>query len=66
MILSHVVHIMHSWRRYNACMRELSALSDLELADIGLTRSGIPWAAWRVSQDDAGVTSALAPRSDDR
>jgi len=35
-------------------VRELSKLSDTALADIGLSRSGIHWAAWRVSRMDGG------------
>ena len=54
MILSHVIHSLHVWRRYRACVRELSKLSDTALADIGLSRSGIHWAAWRVSRMDGG------------
>lgn len=54
MILSHVIRSVHVWRRYRACVRELSKLSDMELADIGLSRSGIHWTAWRVSQEDGG------------
>jgi hypothetical protein len=42
-------------------MHELSELSDIELADIGVTRSGIPSVAWRVSRGDpASPTSAPA------
>ena len=50
MILSHVIHSLHVWRRYRACVRELSKLSDTALADIGLCRSGIHWTAWQVSR----------------
>jgi uncharacterized protein YjiS (DUF1127 family) len=60
MILSHVIHVLRVWRRYHACVRELSELSDIELADIGLTRSGIPGVAWRVSRQDGAVE--LEPR----
>jgi uncharacterized protein YjiS (DUF1127 family) len=67
MILSHVIRALRVWRRYRTCVRELSELSDIELADIGLTRSGIPGVAWHVSrQDGAGETSAQVSRSDDR
>ena len=51
MILSHVVHTLRVWQRYRACVRELSQLSDIELADIGVPRSGIHGVAWRASVD---------------
>ena len=41
MILSHAVHMLCAWQRYRRCVHELSKLTDLELTDIGLTRSGI-------------------------
>jgi uncharacterized protein YjiS (DUF1127 family) len=61
MILGTVIHALRVWRRYHRCVRELARLSDLELADIGVTRSGIPAAAWRVSREHA-ATSQPAPR----
>ena len=51
MILSHAVHLFRAWQRYRRCVHELSMLSDLELTDIGLTRSGIMAVAWRTAQD---------------
>ena len=51
MILSHAVHVLCAWQRYRACVHELSKLSDLELTDIGLTRSGIMAVAWQTAQD---------------
>ena len=45
MLLS-VIRYLHSWSRYGAAMRELSNLSDRELADMGITRSDIPRLAW--------------------
>jgi uncharacterized protein YjiS (DUF1127 family) len=33
---------LHAWRRYNATLRELSSLTDPELADLGITRTDIP------------------------
>ncbi len=50
MLLSHVVHAYRQWRRYNESLRELNRLGDHELADIGLTRSDIPRAAWENSE----------------
>ena len=41
-----ILNFLHSWRRYNASLRELSQLGDRELADIGITRSDIPRVAW--------------------
>ena len=46
MILTHIARFLRAWRRYNHSVRELSQLSDRELADIGLTRSEIQVAAW--------------------
>ena len=50
MILSYVIATLRAWRRYRVCVRELSLLNDRELADIGLTRSGIHAVAWRSAQ----------------
>jgi uncharacterized protein YjiS (DUF1127 family) len=41
-----ILNFLQSWRRYNACLNELSQLGDRELADIGITRSDIPRVAW--------------------
>jgi uncharacterized protein YjiS (DUF1127 family) len=41
-----IVHFVQSWKRYNNTLRELSLLSDRELADVGITRSDIPRVAW--------------------
>ena len=53
MLLSHAIHAWRVWRRYRACVQQLSELSDMELTDIGLSRSGIHGVAWRVSRDAA-------------
>lgn len=66
MILSHVVHAFRVWRRYHACVRELSQLSDIELADIGLNRSGISSVAWRVSRSDPADATSAPAAGDDR
>jgi uncharacterized protein YjiS (DUF1127 family) len=50
MILTQLIRFLRSWRRYQRSLRELSRLGDRELADIGLTRSDIPAAAWKASQ----------------
>jgi uncharacterized protein YjiS (DUF1127 family) len=36
-----IARLLHAWTRANAARRELSHLSDRELADIGITRSDI-------------------------
>jgi uncharacterized protein YjiS (DUF1127 family) len=36
-----VARLFHAWTRANAARRELSHMSDRELADIGITRSDI-------------------------
>jgi uncharacterized protein YjiS (DUF1127 family) len=45
-MLSHLIHLFRSWRRYEASLRELSRLGDRELADIGISRSDIPRISW--------------------
>jgi uncharacterized protein YjiS (DUF1127 family) len=49
MVLTHVFHVLRAWQRYRACVRELSKLTDLELADIGISRSGIISVAWQTA-----------------
>jgi uncharacterized protein YjiS (DUF1127 family) len=44
--LSFIVSKIRLWNRYRASLRELSQLSDRQLADIGLHRSSIEQAAW--------------------
>jgi uncharacterized protein YjiS (DUF1127 family) len=36
-----IARLFHAWRRYDAAVRELSHLSDRELADIGISRAEI-------------------------
>jgi uncharacterized protein YjiS (DUF1127 family) len=36
-----IARLLQAWNRYGAVRRELSHLSDRELADIGITRSDI-------------------------
>ena len=40
-MLSSLVRLLQSWREYGTAIRELSALSDRELADLGISRSDI-------------------------
>ena len=55
MILSHAIRALRVWHSYRVCVHQLSALSDMELADIGMTRSAIHWVAWHASGDGASV-----------
>jgi uncharacterized protein YjiS (DUF1127 family) len=41
MSITSIVHLYQAWRRHEAVRRELSQLTDRELADIGITRSDI-------------------------
>ena len=63
MILSHAVHMLCAWQRYRRCVHELSMLTDLELTDIGLTRSGIMAVAWRTAQNYLACTKAPTRRA---
>jgi uncharacterized protein YjiS (DUF1127 family) len=56
MVLSHILRFLRQWRRFNASLRELSALSDRDLADIGISRSDIVRVAW----EDAEQHTRLA------
>jgi uncharacterized protein YjiS (DUF1127 family) len=44
-----IVRFIQSWKDYNSTLRELNALSDRELADIGVSRSDIPRVAWNTA-----------------
>ena len=61
MILGHIVCSVLVWRRYRAGVRELTRLSDSELADIGVARSGIPWIAWRSALQRQRATISARP-----
>jgi uncharacterized protein YjiS (DUF1127 family) len=45
-----IIGFLQDWRRYGTAVRELSNLSDRELADIGITRADIPRVAWNRDQ----------------
>ena len=47
-----IVRFLHSWKRYNQSLNELSRLDDRELRDIGISRSDIPSVAWQSSQNN--------------
>jgi uncharacterized protein YjiS (DUF1127 family) len=49
-MLFSVIRYLQAWKRYGLAVRELSYLSDRELADIGITRSDIPRVAWEEAQ----------------
>lgn len=49
-MLPYVIRFLRAWRRYNVSLRQLSLLSDRELADIGVARSDIPRISWESSQ----------------
>jgi uncharacterized protein YjiS (DUF1127 family) len=40
-MLTSIARLFNEWKRYSEARRELSHLSDRELADIGITRSDI-------------------------
>jgi uncharacterized protein YjiS (DUF1127 family) len=44
-----IVRFFREWHRYNQSLRELSALGDRELADIGISRSDIQRVAWNAT-----------------
>jgi uncharacterized protein YjiS (DUF1127 family) len=50
MLLSSLIRMIRSWRRFNASLRELNAMGDRELADIGISRSDIPRVAWDAAE----------------
>ncbi|MGO9742103.1 MAG: DUF1127 domain-containing protein [Roseiarcus sp.] len=41
-----------AWRRYRDAVRELSALTDRELTDIGVRRGDIPFIAARAARNE--------------
>jgi uncharacterized protein YjiS (DUF1127 family) len=41
-----IVRFIQAWKAYHSALRELSLLSDRELADVGISRSDIPRVAW--------------------
>jgi uncharacterized protein YjiS (DUF1127 family) len=41
-MLTSFIRFVQNWRQYGETVRELSSLSDRELADLGISRSDIP------------------------
>ena len=60
MILSHVVRALRAWWRYRTCVQQLSGFSDLELADIGLSRSDIVRVARGAGRDNDTYVAAMS------
>ncbi len=50
MTIKSITEKLHEWRRYRASMRELSALSDRELSDLGINRADIEFIAKKSSR----------------
>lgn len=48
-MLTSVIRLLRSWRRYQQSINELSRLGDRELQDIGISRSDIHTIAWRAA-----------------
>ena len=46
MFIAKLIRLLRTWWRYDESVRELSRLSDRELADIGVSRSEINKIAW--------------------
>ncbi len=42
---------LKSWNRYRENVRELSRLSDRELADLGISRADIQFVAWQSASE---------------
>ncbi len=45
-MLTSLIRFLQAWKQHRRALRELSQLSDRELADIGISRSEIPRVAW--------------------
>ena len=48
-MIASLARFIQEWKRYNQSLRELSRLGDRELADIGISRSGIARVAWNAA-----------------
>lgn len=68
-VLSGMQHLRSAyvgWRRRQAALDELNSLDDRSLADIGITRSDIPYLFSRDVHDAAKAQAAGLVRSDFR
>jgi uncharacterized protein YjiS (DUF1127 family) len=63
MFVGHWIATLRTWFRYREGVRMLSSLSDLQLSDIGLSRSEITGIAWRAARS-TGVQPASGLRGD--
>jgi uncharacterized protein YjiS (DUF1127 family) len=45
-----IISLVRRWKRFDDSVRELSRLSDRELADVGIKRSEISNAAWAAAR----------------
>lgn len=50
-MLTSFVRLVRKWKQYGEAVRELSALNDRELANIGITRADIPRVVRRHEED---------------
>jgi uncharacterized protein YjiS (DUF1127 family) len=50
-MISSFVRLLQAWKDYGTAVRELSALNDRELADMGISRSDIDRVARQHSRD---------------
>jgi uncharacterized protein YjiS (DUF1127 family) len=62
-VLSHALHSVsdrvEGWRKYHRAYAELTSLDDRSLADIGLTRSEIPYVLTRHGADTVAAPGAF-------
>ena len=59
-MLVSLIHYLHAWKRYGSAVRELSNLNDRELADIGITRSDIPFLLSQPAGQSSGSAQVTA------
>jgi uncharacterized protein YjiS (DUF1127 family) len=64
--LQQTKEVYANWRRRQAAYDELSSLDDRSLADIGITRSDIPYLFSRDVKDAAKAQAAGLARNDNR
>ncbi len=64
--LQHTKALYANWRRRQAAYEELSSLDDRSLADIGITRSDIPYLFSRDVHEAAKAQATSLARNDNR